>query len=137
KSCATIFPDESRIKVAGIDSTPYCFAIGSSQNFKLETCVQLNLSFAIASFQAPASLSNETPIMFKPFECNSLYIATTFGFSFRQGPHHEAQKSTIVTFPKLSLSETCLPSGLGAEKSALHLGLPTAGAVAPTAGIFA
>lgn len=37
KSCATTFPDASRIKVAGIDSTPYCFAIGSSQNFKLET----------------------------------------------------------------------------------------------------
>ena len=72
KSCATILPDASSIKVAGIDSTLYCLAIGSSQNFKLETCVQLNLSFAMASFQAPASLSNETPMMFKPFECNSL-----------------------------------------------------------------
>jgi len=37
KSWATIFPDASRIKVAGIDSTLYCLAIGSSQNFKLET----------------------------------------------------------------------------------------------------
>ena len=60
------------MNVAGIDSTPYCFAIGSSQNFKLETCVHVNLSFAMASFQAAASLSNETPIIFKPFECNSL-----------------------------------------------------------------
>jgi hypothetical protein len=37
KSFATTFPDASRIKVAGIDSTLYCFAIGSSQNFKFET----------------------------------------------------------------------------------------------------
>lgn len=83
------------------------------------------------------SLSKETPIIFSPFECNSLYIATTFGFSLRHGPHHEAQKSTIVTLPKLSLSETTFPSGFGAEKSALHLALPAAGAEAPTAGIFA
>jgi hypothetical protein len=37
KSFATTFPDASRIKVAGIDSTLYCAAIGSSQNFKFET----------------------------------------------------------------------------------------------------
>ncbi len=36
-------------------------------------------------------------------------MATTLGFSFRQGPHHEAQKSTIVTFPKLSLREMVFP----------------------------
>jgi len=72
KSCATTLPDASSIKVAGIDSTPYCFAIGSSQNFKLETCVQLKLSFAMASFQADASLSSETPIIFNPFGCSSL-----------------------------------------------------------------
>lgn len=71
KSCATTFPDESRIKVAGIDSTLYCFAIGSSQYFKLDTCVQLKLSFAMASFHAVASLSRETPMMFNPLECNS------------------------------------------------------------------
>ncbi|MDW8851827.1 hypothetical protein SD960_17125 [Flavobacterium sp. MMLR14_040] len=64
-------------------------------------------------------------------------MATTFGFSFLHGPHHEAQKSTIVTFPKLSLSEITFPSGFGAEKSDLHLASPTGGAVAPTAGIFA
>ncbi len=44
-----------------------------------------------------------------------------FGFSARQSPHHEAQKSTIVTFPKLSLRLTTLPSGFGAEKLDLHL----------------
>jgi hypothetical protein len=64
-------------------------------------------------------------------------MATTFGFSFRQGPHHDAQKSTIVTFPKLSLREITFPSGLGAEKSDLHLaaGAGAAG-VAPTDGIL-
>jgi hypothetical protein len=37
KSFATTLPDASRIKVAGIDCTLYCAAIGSSQNFRLET----------------------------------------------------------------------------------------------------
>lgn len=67
-------------------------------------------------------------------------MATTFGFSLRQGPHHEAQKSTIVTFPKLSLRETVFPCGLGAEKSVLHLvagaGAAPGAAEAPTVGIF-
>ena len=58
------------------------------------------------------------------------------GFSCLQGAHHEAQKSTIVTLPKLSLSEIILPSGLGAEKSVLHLASPAAGADAPTVGAF-
>jgi hypothetical protein len=56
--------------------------------------------------------------MFKPLECNSLYNATTFGFSALHGPHQEAQKSIIVTFPKDSFNETVLPSGVFAEKSA-------------------
>ncbi len=72
KSFATIVPEASRMKVAGMDSTLYCLAIGSSQNFKLETCVQVNLSFAIASFHLALSLSKETPIMLRPFECSSL-----------------------------------------------------------------
>src|SRR6187431_945383 len=66
-------------------------------------------------------------------------MATTFGFSFRQGPHHEAQKSTIVTFPKLSFRETVFPAGLGAEKSVLHFAAGAAGAgtaEAPTDGVF-
>ena len=44
-------------------------------------------------------------------------MATTFGFSALQGPHHEAQKSIIVTFPNDSFKETVLPSGVLAEKS--------------------
>jgi hypothetical protein len=65
--------------------------------------------------------------MFNPFDCYSLYSATTFVFSALQGPHHEAEKSTIVTFPKLSFKETILPSGFGAEKSDLHFALEGAG----------
>lgn len=97
------------------------------------------MSFAIASFQALASLSKDTPTMFSPLECNSLYIATTFGFSLRHGPHQEAQKSTIVTFPKHSFREITFPSGLGPEKSDLHLASAVgagAGDVAPTDGDF-
>src|SRR5690606_40085782 len=92
-------------------------AIGSCQNFKFETWFQVKPSFSIASFHLAASLSKETPIIFKPFSCNSLYIATTLGFSIRQGPHQDAQKSIIVTFPKDSFNEIVLPSGDGAEKS--------------------
>ena len=68
KSLATTFPEASKIKVAGIDCTSYCAAIGSSQNFKLETCVQVNLSFAMASFHFALSLSKETPMMLSPLE---------------------------------------------------------------------
>jgi hypothetical protein len=60
-------------------------------------------------------------------DCNNIWV------SLRQGAHHDAQKSTIVTFPKLSLRET-FPSGLGAAKSEVHLASPTGAAVAPTAG---
>jgi hypothetical protein len=45
-----------------------------------------------------------------------LYKATTFGFSCRQGLHQDAQKSIMVTLPKLCLSEIIFPSGLFAEK---------------------
>jgi hypothetical protein len=48
-------------------------------------------------------------------------MATILGFSALQGPHQEAQKSTIVIFPKTSFKEIIFPSGFGAEKSALHL----------------
>ena len=127
--------------MAGIDSTLYCLAIGSSQNFKFETWYQVNLSFAIASFQALASLSKDTPTILRPLKCRSLYIATTFGFSALQGPHQEAQKSTIVTLPKHSFREITFPSGLGPEKSALHLASAAgagagAGGVVPTDGDF-
>lgn len=65
-------------------------------------------------------------------------MATTFGFSALQGPHQEAQKSTMVTFPKDSLREIIFPSGLGAEKSDLQwVSLAGAGVgIVPTVGAF-
>ena len=141
KPFATTFPFASSTKGAGIDSTWYWIAIGSFQNFRFETCVQVNWSFAIASFHLAASLSKETPTIFNPLEWNSLYSATILGFSALQGAHQEAQKSTIVTFPKLSLRLIIFPAGLGAEKSELHLAVPTgasagAGGPAFTEGDF-
>lgn len=79
----------------------------------------------MAAFHFVASSSKETPIMFKPLLCNSLYNATTFGFSALQGPHQDAQKSTIVTFPRLSFKETVFPSGVFAENSAAFVELFT------------
>ena len=63
-------------------------------------------------------------------------MATIFGFSPLQGPHQEAQKSTIVIFPATSLSEISLPSGFGAEKFALHLAGAADGAGAAGASAF-
>ena len=63
--------------------------------------------------------------MFNPLACNSLYNATTFGFSALHGPHQEAQKSIIVTFPRDSFKEIILPSGDFAEKSAALVELLT------------
>jgi hypothetical protein len=66
-------------------------------------------------------------------------MATIFGFSALQGAHQEAQKSTMVTFPKDSLRLTSSPFGLGAEKLEFHLptGVGAAGAaLVPTEGVF-
>ena len=56
-----------------------------------------------------------------------LYNLARSGFSALQGPHHEAQKSTIVTLPKLCFRLTIFPSGFGAEKSEVQLLSPSAG----------
>ena len=66
KSLATMVPVASKIKVAGIDCTLYCFAIGSSQNLRFEIWGHTKQSFEIASFHFAASLSKETPMIFKP-----------------------------------------------------------------------
>lgn len=42
----------------------------------------------------------------------------------------------MVTFPKDSLRLTSFPSGLGAEKSDLHLPLAAGAALAPTEGVL-
>ena len=72
KSFATTLPEASSMNVAGMDCTSYWAAMGSFQNFKWETCVQVNLSFAMASFHFVASLSKETPTILSPLACNSL-----------------------------------------------------------------
>ena len=125
KSLATIVPLASKINVAGIDFTLYWVAIGSFQNFRLETWFQVKPSFWIASDHLAASLSKDTPIMFKPLAWNSLYKATTLGFSALHGPHHEAQKSMIVTFPNDSFKVIILPSGFLAENSGALLPILT------------
>jgi hypothetical protein len=58
-------------------------------------------------------------------DCNNIWFS-------RQGAHHDAQKSTIVTFPKL-LKRNDFPFGVRAAKSEVHLSSPTGAAVAPTA----
>lgn len=121
KSRATMFPLLSSKKVLGICSTSYKAAIGSSQPFKLETCIHVNLSFAMAFFHCSTSSSKETPIITNPLECNSLYNATTFGFSIRHGLHQDAQKSISVTFPNDFFKEIVFPSGDSAEKSGAFL----------------
>ena len=72
KSFATTLPEASSMNVAGMDCTSYWAAMGSFQNFKWETCVQVNLSFAMASFHFAASLSKETPTILSPLGCSSL-----------------------------------------------------------------
>jgi hypothetical protein len=62
-----------------------------------------------------------------------VFIDCNIWFSLRQGAHHDAQKSTIVTFPKLSLRETTFPSGLEQQNLKFICRL-LLGAVAPTAG---
>ena len=47
-------------------------------------------------------------------------MATTFGFSFLQGPHQDAQKSIMVIFPAICFKETTFPLISFAEKSVLH-----------------
>src|SRR5665213_2076914 len=44
-------------------------------------------------------LSSETPTMVNFWFLNRLKAFTTFGFSCRQGPHHDAQKSMSTYFP--------------------------------------
>jgi hypothetical protein len=58
-------------------------------------------------------------------DCDNIWIF------LRQGAHHDAQKSTIVTFPKLP-KRNDFPSGLGAENLKFILCLQLA--VAPAAG---
>ena len=61
--------------------------------------LHFKLSFSTAWLQAPLSLSSETPKTVKFLSLNLLYAATTAGFSWRQGLHQLAQKSTKTYLP--------------------------------------
>src|SRR6056297_2841582 len=78
----------------------------------------LRLSCSMAFTQLDWFLSRETPSTSNPLASLNLaseyfsYAATTFGFSRRQGPHHDAQKSISTMSPRKSESLITLPSGL-------------------------
>ena len=74
-------------------------------------------SFWIACVQAALRSSSDTLITARPLSLKSSYSFTILGFSIRQGPHHEAQKSMIFNFPFTLYSDTCPPSGVGKVKS--------------------
>ena len=73
-------------------------------------------------------LSSDTPSTVKFLGLNFLKFATTFGFSWRQGPHQLAQKSSNTYLPRKEDSETGLPDVSACVKSI---------AILPTALIFA
>src|ERR1700743_2868265 len=81
--------------------TPYRSAVLLFQNCRSDTCVQARASLCIAASHlsfAPG-LSKDTPSMVKFLPLNILKVFTTLGFSLRQGPHHDAQKSISTYFP--------------------------------------
>src|SRR5690606_41003673 len=122
-----MIPFASIRKLAGMAFTAYCLAGAQSQYFRSETCVQVSLSSWIAFSQSSLLRSSDTPNTSNPFLLYSAHTLTTLGFSWRQGPHHAAQKSSsnsLVSPPILELSEIGLPSGSLRVKS---------GAFCPTA----
>src|SRR5688572_20169297 len=92
---ATIFPSGSTRKLSGIPRTPYNLPASLSHPLRSDTCCHFSWSFLMASSHAlrPSDLSSETPSMVKFFVLNFSYTRTMLGFSRRQGPHQEAQKS--------------------------------------------
>ena len=56
-------------------------------------------------------------IISKPLSWYLSYRLTRFGFSIRQGLHHDAQKSIIVTFPLILFRSNKIPFELGPEKA--------------------
>ena len=108
KFFARIFPLGSSRRFWGIDLIPYIFETSLSQYLRSETWVQVRPSFSIAfsQFCLPCSLSSDTPRTVNPLSLKSLNAFTTFGFSARQGPHQDAQKSIRTYFPLKSDSLT-------------------------------
>src|SRR3989338_1283887 len=104
--------------VKGIPETPYNLAALLAQYPRSLTWFGHDkLSFSIASSQRARSLSRDTLMTVKPLSLYFSYNPTTCGFSRRQGPHQEAQKSRRTTFPRKSESFIELPSGSNSSKS--------------------
>ena len=80
------------------------------------------------------------PTISKPIGLYFLYISSSAGNSWRQGPHQLAQKLIITTWPLRSASETGLPArlvsvnaGAGGEPSVAAAGQATATSTATSA----
>src|ERR1044072_7863553 len=71
----------------------------------------------MACTQGSFLLSSDTANTEKPLSLYLLKALTILGFSFRHGPHHEAQKSSNRYLPKWSLNLSSFPSGDGNAKS--------------------
>src|SRR5688500_1499099 len=101
-------PSGATRKFWGMDWTPYNLAAAFSQYFRSLTWVQVRLSLRMAFIQRSLSAerSRDTPSTVKPLSRKRLKLATTLGFSRRQGPHQEAQKSTSTYRPRKEERET-------------------------------
>src|SRR3569833_2231335 len=65
----------------------------------------------------PPGLSNEIPMMVKFLSLNLLKAFTTPGFSWRHGPHQDAQKSSSTYLPLNEENLTGFPSVSVCSKS--------------------
>ena len=99
-------------KGAGILVTPYFSAVLPSLSHTLCHTIP---SILIASCQVSLSLSLsiDTDRITKFFPLNSLYACLRYLFSFLQGIHHEAQKSTSTYLPRNEDNANFSPLGCG------------------------
>src|SRR6476646_9058819 len=95
-SCAITFPVGSIKTLKGIPSILYVETAALCHCLRSLICAHARLSFFIACTHESLSWS-------------LLYAATTFGFSFLQGPHQLAQKSINTYLPLKSLMLTGFP----------------------------
>src|SRR3989338_10365382 len=123
---AKIVPLPSIRKALGIELTLYIFE--TLPSLSQPWYFQSKPSFSMACFQAASSRSKEMLMISKPFPFLNFallyleYACTTLGFSRRQGPHQEAQKSISTNLPLNLESEMTFPSfptNLKAEPSRL------------------
>src|ERR1051326_4538358 len=117
KLCAMIFPCGSTKTLKGIPEKLNVATAALFHSCRSLTCVQASLSLSTAPIQSPLSLSRDTPSIVNFLSLYFLYACTTFGFSFLQGRHQLAQKSTNTNFPLNELRVIVLPFASGKESS--------------------